>query len=526
MSSAENSVSFTNHRESSKPRIRFGYAAKSKVARHHGIPSERKWGLLQEGNELVSTSNEALLIGPMDRYDVGGLLIPHVVSRVLNLSAFRCTGLVSADFGEEGGYPVRNYGESAIEMVGRQLQLIHTGGDTLGRGLISGYAEAAQGEEAERFASLMQIAEPAELNRYVRRRTGQIDDFSYLLSAEGQFFGSQSCFHSVGLSDPSTLTEEMRQRLLSVLAKSSFVGIRDANGAEYLEGQGIAVTRMPCSLSVLPRVCKTSLHEAAESSILKEVKSRFPNGWLTVEVNRLDLADFDRLVVALGSVAEKFRIGLVFVGGDGDDLVKEKNELQRWVSAFRDQKAMAVVSRNIWQRASLVLMSRMLVTDRLNSRILAMAGGIPRIQLPGIDIETESYLKLWEHNEVSWCLNENMSEDWSDVLRAAFKTNPSLLKQQAQSIQDSYFSALDKMCRETGLTAKLLRPGTTRSDNARHVEAHQASRDVADEWMNDSESRATFQRVGKRRRWTGSGRKRAMVQRALSRSLNKKKVNS
>ncbi len=139
---------------------------------------------------MITASEEAVFVGRLDQHRFGDLLMPHVLSRLLHLSRMRCGGLVNADFSSVGGHSVRNYGECALEMRSSGLKLIHVGGDVLDLDLIDGYREAADEEEAERFESLAGISGREELLRYVRRRSGQISDFAYLLEPTGEFWGA------------------------------------------------------------------------------------------------------------------------------------------------------------------------------------------------------------------------------------------------------------------------------------------------------------------------------------------------
>ena len=538
MPSAENSVSFFATSDSSPERISFGYSPPersggkskshpaSRLQSHHKTARAKtaraRWHIpVQETNQLISESHQALLIGAVDYYSVGDLLMPHVVSRLLNLSYLRCAGLVSSDFTDDGGHLVRNFGECAVEMVGRDLQLIHIGGETLSRSLTSGYSIAANGEEAERFSSLSQIGGSAELTQFVRRRTGQVDDFAYVLAPSGQFFGARSCFHAVGLSDPHSLNDSMRLRLVEILKSADFVGVRDENGASFLEDQGVKVERMPCGLSVLPLVCKRPLQQAHESTLMKSVRNRFPNGWIAVETGRIPTGDFDAMVAALGSVAERERIGIIFYEGGHERGVRSSGpDVEKWVSAFRENKAMNFGSRNIWEVASLLLHSRLYCGGGLHSRIIAMSAGIPRINVPtGLSL-TKSYCKLWEHDAVPVELTR-ADGNWAGQLHDAIRIDPIVLRQHSLQLQEKYFASFDKLCLETGMKAKLVVPGR-RDIAVPHFHANQQGKQITDEWIAEEENCRVFQRIARHRRWVEKGSGRVMVKRALQRTFGRK----
>jgi|GEM_PF-466361 len=423
---------------------------------HHHSPAGKLRLPLEETNRVTSPAHQGLLIGSLDQFSLGDLLMPHVVSRLLHLNRLRCAGLVNSDFTSIGGHTVLNYGESAIEMIGKDLRLIHVGGETLSQDLTSGYAMASRGEEAERFSSLLQIGDPTALRHFVRRRTGQVDDFAYLLAGTGQFHGSRSCFHAVGLSEPETLSDSMRTRLIEILKEADFVGIRDKSGASFLENQGVQVERMPCGLTALDLACPRRLREALDSAAMTEVKQHYPNGWIAVETSRIPGSGFDRMVAALGSVAEKERVGLVFFRAshrvDPSDQSPPNN---KWAEAFRENKAMDFSTQNIWELSSLITHSRLYCGSSLHSRVIAMSAGIPRINLPVGLKSVRSYCDLWEHDAVQVELSKEGS-DWAMQLRAAMKVNPFVLQQHTLNLQRHYFLALEKLCQKTGLTARFI----------------------------------------------------------------------
>src|SRR6056300_773319 len=75
----------------------------------HHRPGLKWLGPVRETNQVTTPANDALLIGPADSYRVGDMLRPHVLTRVMNFSRFRCAGLLSVDMTGFGGHLVRNY---------------------------------------------------------------------------------------------------------------------------------------------------------------------------------------------------------------------------------------------------------------------------------------------------------------------------------------------------------------------------------------------------------------------------------
>lgn len=449
---------------------------------HHHRPGMDWVRPLEEVNRVALPAADGVLVGPSDHYQVGELLRPHVLTRVLNLARFRCASLVSADMTAFGGHSVRNYGESALEMTGSRLQLIHCGGDTLGVDLRSGYAAAAREEELERFESLSLIGARDEVEGYVKRRSGQPDDLAYVLAAAGEFFGSGVSFHGVGLSDPGVLSDEGRAYLFRTLKEARFIGIRDENGANFLESEGFAVTRMPCPLTVLPQVGTRQLREHRDCAALEEMRRRFPDGWIAVEVSAVSGACEERLAVALREVAERAGLGLVFFEAARRNPEALSSRVRSWVERFPEWIAAGFPSVAIWEVASLLLHSRLYCGSDLDCRIICMSGGVARINVPTGTSAARSYCELWEHDDVPIEFAEE--EDWSEALHEALAVALPALQQHALYLHGEYMEALARFSEATGIYRKL----TAGEPQTAHERASAHLHHLYDEWLHDAES--------------------------------------
>ncbi|MDF1657213.1 MAG: hypothetical protein P1U58_06345 [Verrucomicrobiales bacterium] len=459
--------------------------------RHHHRPGMDWVRPLEEVNRVTTPSGDGIIVGPSDHYDVGEMLRPHVLTRVLNLGKFRCSSLVSSDMTGFGGHSVRNYGESALEMIGNRLQLIHCGGDVLSRDLKTGYSAAVKGEESERFESLAMIGGDEELASYVKRRSGQADDLAYVLAAEGEFYGASLSFHALGLSDPSVLTANQKSHLFRTLKQANFIGIRDENGASFLESEGFAVRKMPCPLTVLPQVGARQLREHRDCDSLEELRRRFPNGWIAVEVSKVVSSQKERLSHALREVAERDGLGLVFFEAATESPGGRSSKVRSWVDLFPEWNAAAFGSANIWDVASMLLHSRLYCGSDLDCRIICMSGGVARLNIPSGSQAALSYCELWEHDEVPIEFAEE--EDWIVALDEALSVDLSVLQQHSIFLHREYMDALSAFCDATGVYQRL----TAERAETVHERVSAEMHHLHDEWLSDEDSLQRFRRLNR-----------------------------
>lgn len=466
----------------------------------HHRPGLKWLGPVRETNHITTPANDALLIGPADSYRVGDMLRPHVLTRVMNFSRFRCAGLRSVDMTGFGGHLVRNYGESALEMIGSGLRMVHFGGETLDGDLIESYKRvnqtAGRGSEGERFESLAVISDQDQLLEYVRRRTGQLDDFGYVLAPEGEFHGARSSFHGVGLSEPEKLGNDQRSRLLELMREADFVGIRDDRGSEFLESNGVRVHRMPCPLTALPQVCARQLREYRDCDSLEGIRHRFPNGWIAVEIGQAQEEQFESLTQALRNVAEKEDLGIVFFDASHCGEEKPSSRVRKWVEVFPEWIAAGFPSANIWEVASMLLHARLYCGTSLDCRIICMSAGVARINIPVGEKATQSYCELWEHDDVP--IEFATDESPEVAIREALEVDLSMLRKHAKGLHSAYFSALAIFLRETGICPRLAL-GEERSE---HQAASAVMHHLHDEWLSDEKS---LRKVHKLNRKKNSG---------------------
>lgn len=422
---------------------------------------------VRDVNCIAAPAHEALLIGRHDRYRVGDLLMSQTVSRLCHFSRVRCAGLVASDQTPWGGHAVRNFGESTLEMGGSGLQLVHVGGNLLGIDLVSAYQDTVEGDEQERFENLVQFRSRTELTNFVRRRSGQTGDLAYVLAPEGEFSQSRVSFHAVGLADPDKLDEVTQEQLLATLRAADFVGVRDENGAEFLEAAGIPVERMPCALSVLPQACARPLRDARDRAPLAAMRSRFPNGWIAVEVSRVAPSDQTRLIEALRQVSSDHSLGLVFFQNEEPQRTEAIATLRSWADAYPEWQAAVFPSKNIWDVASLLLHARLYCGSSVSCRVIAMSAGVARINVPDGTTEARSYGELWEHDSVP--IEFAPEEDWGVALDEALMVNLIELQNHAAWLHRRYFASFGRFCRATGLTP-VLAPVQKRSDHAQAVQ--------------------------------------------------------
>ncbi len=463
--------------------------SESNAVRKHHLPpgSDFIAGLRGEDTRLP-----IYLVGACERHNFGDMLMPHVVQGLLKDGASSsCVGLIDADLRNAGGHRVISC-ETAFDKLKSAPTVVHFGGATLGCDLASGYAMTATGESHSKITQLIKESPQAALE-YARSQTGFEGQTAYVVDAKARWPKARNAFHAVGLSEPEKLDAPREEALLKVLGEAEFAGIRDFNGANFLEKRGIDVTRMPCGVTVLPQVCRKEWSEHSNGLALNTVRNRFPNGWIAVQVSGYRKKVFKPLIRALSGICEKRGLGVVFFAAGTapghDDVV----ELARRVDSFPRKRAMFFPSRNIWDISALIGNSELYVGTSLHGRIVAMAAGVPRINLAVRFAKINSYCRLWEHPSVPYEINvEQLNPHFGNILDMDRDT----LKSHAKWLEKTYRSAFSKMCAATRMRETDRIP----VEEISHASALERSRQLLAEWTGDSKTLQMLKRISSRRR--------------------------
>ncbi|MDF1812791.1 MAG: hypothetical protein P1V20_11275 [Verrucomicrobiales bacterium] len=446
-------------------------------------------------NRLGGGAARGLLVGALDCRRLGTQLRPHIFSRLFNLESYRCAGLVSKDLSKIGGHNVLNFGEAALEMEAKGANVIHLGCDSTVTGLVSGYHRASEGDEENRLMSLMQVTARNEMENYIKRRSGQTSPLAYVLAPNGCYKGSNLSFFGLRLPEPSVLEEDQEEHLTYCAGEATFVGVSGKNAEDFLTDRGVACEQMPCGLSVLPRLCGKPLSKVKKkSAAYSRLKERFGKGWIAVEISDIperQEIDFANAVSAL-AVSKGLGIAVYSSRSIGRDAVGRQ---LKWEALLGETaEVMWFGDSDIWEIAYMIGNAKFYVGSCLDSRIIAGAFCVPRINTPRADRRNVDYCSVWEAESIQDVLGEDQSA-WVSEMNRAMEVSPSTLQRHAEATAEAFFSSISIACRQTTLTTRLFA-----GEKPDHFGAVLHGQKIASDWMKTPEDRSRFSKLNKSNR--------------------------
>ena len=256
----------------------------------------------------------AILFGAFDRHNLGDMLFPHVVQRLLGNRPTTLAGLVHADLRACGGHRVMPVEEAIASHGDVPLDLIHVGGEIL---TCSAWQAAIMSLPPPEALPLLRRPEPGLPQRrtWAVRRLGCSRLAPYVLSADHLPPGSRSIFLGVGGTDLAEAPPDLRDEVLRALAQASFTGVRDRRTLAALQSASIPASLMPDTAVAAPELLADDIARHARTGEPARVRDRFPRGYLAVQFS----ADFgdDRtlaqLTAQLDATAARTNLGIVYL---------------------------------------------------------------------------------------------------------------------------------------------------------------------------------------------------------------------
>jgi hypothetical protein len=306
----------------------------------------------------------ALLYGAFDRHNLGDLLLAHVVTALLGDVPVLWTGLATRDMSGCGGRPVVALAEVAAAWRGPPPALIHVGGELLG---CSAWQAAVMLEPPERAPQTIAYLEarPQEQLDWVRR--------------------SPVVYHAVGGVDLAAGDAALRSEVLAKLRAAERVSVRDRLTQAVLEEAGIAAPLAPDLAVLVAELFGDTIRRRAAQGELAALRSDLAQGFVAVQFSAEhgDDTTLDALAAQLEDVADMTGFGIVLFCAGVAPWHDDPQVYRRLAARMPTRAPRCFRSLDVWDLCALIASSRAYAGSSLHGRIVAMAFGVPRVNLPG-----------------------------------------------------------------------------------------------------------------------------------------------
>jgi hypothetical protein len=316
-----------------------------------------------------------VLFGAFDRHNLGDMLFPHVVARMLGERDVRIAGLAARDLRAQGGHRVEALGR----LHERAIDLIHVGGEILACDAWEAAVMLQSPDDAQRIIA----SQRRDRLAWAQRMLGVRGLAPYVSSKQSLRCAARVLFHAVGGVALTDRDEALRNEVLGKLARADDISVRDAHTQALLARSGIEARLVPDCAVMVADLFGGTIREHAASDAVKRIIEASPDGYLAVQFSADfgDDATLARIAAQLDALAQTHGLAVVFFRAGAAPWHDDHSCFQRTAARMRARFIHLFDSLNIWDICALIAHSRGYIGSSLHGRIVAMAFARPRINL-------------------------------------------------------------------------------------------------------------------------------------------------
>lgn len=334
-----------------------------------------------------------LLFGAFDRHNFGDLLLPHIAAAMLPAWRAVPTGLARRDLRAFGGHAVRPLAEVAAALARQRPPLLHVGGELLGCDAWQAAAMLLPPDEAP--ATIAHLAtHPEARDAWVRRQLAGASApaaappvLPYVVEP-GRCAGLGPLLHAgIGGVGLASAPPAQQAAALDALRGAAVLQVRDQRTRDALRAAGLQPQLVPDPAVLVAALFGPRLRWRARRGEVAALRRTWPAGYLAVQCSAdfADDATLDALADGLARVAARSGLALALWRAGAAPWHDDPVLLQRLAARLLPRVAAGGVrlfgSLQLWDIAALLAASQGFIGSSLHGRIVAMACGLPRLNL-------------------------------------------------------------------------------------------------------------------------------------------------
>ncbi|MGF6934885.1 hypothetical protein OKW41_004047 [Paraburkholderia sp. UCT70] len=321
-----------------------------------------------------------VVFGAFDRHNLGDLLFPHVVAKLLACDDVIFAGLAKRDLRVHGGHAVQALAQLAAERGKDRVHIVHAGGEILTCGDWEAAVMLLPWDQAQKVVARLETHND-ERRAWARALTGLDALAPYMTSREMFPCASSVTYQAAGGVDVERLDPGMRAEVLSKLAQADDVSVRDIHTQNGLAAAGILARLVPDPAVMVTELFGANIRACKERSGVADLQSAFPDGYVAVQFSA-DFGDDGTLGVLareLDRVSNESGLGIVFFRAGAAPWHDDMACYERIAARMKVSRTQLFRSLEIWDICALIADARAYAGSSLHGRIVALAFGLPRV---------------------------------------------------------------------------------------------------------------------------------------------------
>lgn len=352
----------------------------------------------------MTTPHRALtiLFGAFDRHNLGDLLFPHISACLLGKETLLFAALAERDLRSLGGYRTRSISQLAKALGKQPINLLHVGGELL---TCSAWQAAVMVQPLAQVQAVIQRLEGHDEARmaWVNDVLGTTGLAPYTV-ARGLFPGAVNLIYTaVGGVELNKSDRPFRAEVLAKLKDADYVSVRDRATWAHLNQFGINAHLVPDPAVLVAELFREQIEQRSLIGKVAATQAAFLHGYVAFQFSA-DFGDDATLAVIaaqLDQFAEESGLGVVLFRAGAAPWHDDVACYRRLAGMMTSTQVKIFDALNIWDICAVIAHSRAYCGSSLHGRVVAMAFGLPRVNLNHPDIQNRTgkqmaYAATWE----------------------------------------------------------------------------------------------------------------------------------
>lgn len=382
-----------------------------------------------------------ILFGAFDRHNLGDLLFPHIVAKLLEGSPLIPAGLAERDLRQQGGHRLTALPQAAAEAGEQRTPLIQVGGELLTCDAWQAAVMLLAPDEVRPVIAAYDSDDVARM-AWARRYLGISRDAPYLAPKNLLRQPGALIYNAVGGVDLARRPPSFRAEVLQRLREADYLGVRDEVTLELLASEGISARLLPDCVAVLAELFGEQIAQRGVTGEVAQVRAAFPQGYLAIQFSADfgDDATLGAIASQLDEISQETGLGLVFFRAGAAPWHDDAACFHAVAGRLKQVVALVFESLNIWEICALLAASRGYCGSSLHGRIVASSCGVPRVNLlhpAQCDRPTkaEAYAATWDGGGMPSVV---APEQLADGLRRALRVSSVAMKATSERARLAY----------------------------------------------------------------------------------------
>jgi hypothetical protein len=289
-----------------------------------------------------------------------------------------------------------------VELRDQPLHILHVGGELLACDAWQAAVMVQTPEQAQEIIARNE-RDPALRRTWAAQTLGLGDEAPYCIARELFPAAKQVSYCAVGGVELAQRDAVMQNEVMEKLCRADSVSVRDQATQSHLAAVATDVALTPDPAVMVAELFGDEIKQHARHGEPAQVRAAFPQGYLAVQLSADfgDDATLAAIAAQLDAIARASGFSIVLFRAGAAPWHDDLACYRRLAACMHAPAIWLFTSLHLWDICALIAHSRGYCGSSLHGRIVAMAHGLPRLNVQPAAVAThpskqQAYCRCWE----------------------------------------------------------------------------------------------------------------------------------